>query len=84
MVYELALDMGVVDFAIKAAIKELSDGDKPLTADQIAAHIGCAGSTVRRTLPRLIKAGIVVRHGSKRNGYWYQVQAKTKGVNCYA
>lgn len=83
MVYELALDMGIVDFAVKAAIKELSDGDKPITADEIAAHIGCHDSTVRRTLPRLINAGIVVRHGNKRNGYWYEVKAK-KGVSCYA
>lgn len=83
MVYELILDMGVVDYAVKCAIKELSDGTMPLTAEMIAAHIGCSGTTVRRTLPRLIDAGVLIRHGSKRNGYWYEVKAK-KGANCYA
>lgn len=76
--YELIRDMGVVDYAVKSAIKELSDGKTPLTADQIAAHIGCSDTTVRRTLPRLIKAGIVVRYGNKRNGYWYEMAQVVK------
>lgn len=79
--YQPELDMGVVDYAIKAAIRELSDGDKTITAEEIATLIGCSDTTVRRTLPRLIEAGIVVRYGSKRNGYWYEVKAN-KGVRC--
>lgn len=82
MAYQMSLDMGVVDFAVKAAIKDLSDGSKPLTAERIANHIGCHDSTVRRTLPRLIEAGVIIRHGSKRNGYWYEIVQGVKYAGC--
>jgi predicted transcriptional regulator len=71
--YELALDMSLVDFAVKCAIRNLSDGTKPITAAEIARHIGCSDTTVRRNLPRLIEAGTVKRYGNKRKGYWYEV-----------
>lgn len=74
--YDVGLDMSLVDFAVRAAIKDMSDGIEPtkLTADEIAEHIGCCAVTVRRTLPRLIESGKIARHGSKRTGYWYEVK----------
>lgn len=71
--YQLVLDVGIVDYAVRAAIEKLSRQQHIITAAEIAAHIGCSDTTVRRTLPRLIEAGHIKRFGSKRNGYWYQI-----------
>lgn len=79
--YDLGLDMSIVDFAVRCAVKELMAGDPDrLRADDIAAHIGCSTITVRRTLPRLIESGKLKRYGSKRGGYRYEVKEETSNA----
>jgi predicted transcriptional regulator len=66
--YMAALDMGISDFAVMAAIKML-ENQKTTSHRDIAALIGCSTRTIDRIMPRLIRAGIVTRNGSKRSGY---------------
>lgn len=73
MGYTMAADMGLADFAVKAAIKQLSERQTVISHEDIANLIGCGIATVNRTVPRLIDAGLVVREGSKRNGYVLRV-----------
>lgn len=69
--YQLALDMGLVDFAITRAIDELSRKHERFNAQDIAAYIGCGEATVKRNLPRLRNAGIITRIKNANGGHRY-------------
>jgi CRP-like cAMP-binding protein len=69
MAYQMTLDMGITDFAISRAIRELSQQRETFTNADIAKYVGCSLVTVNRTVPRLIKSGKVERTGSNRKGY---------------
>lgn len=73
MAYDMALDVGITDYAVSRAIMELNKHHDRYSSEEIAQHIGCSVVTVRRTLPRLIKAKRVTREGDNHRGYKFEV-----------
>ncbi len=51
-------------------ILELLSADAQLSAAKMAEQIGIAGRNVESNMKKLKEQGILVRHGSPRNGYW--------------
>jgi len=51
-------------------ILELLSKDARLSAVKLAEQIGVAGRTVEANIKKLKERGILVRHGSPKNGYW--------------
>lgn len=51
-------------------ILELLSRDARLSAVKLAEQIGVAGRTVETNMKKLKERGILVRHGSPKNGYW--------------
>ena len=65
MGYQIGLDMGIAEKAIISAIEDLQKNKEIFNYKDIAAAIPCAEVTVWRYMPKLIKAGKVVRVGKK-------------------
>lgn len=83
MAYTLSLDMGLSDFAVTRAIKELAVEQSSFGCAEIASYIGCSKRTVERCLPRLIEAGMIVRAGgSARTGYRYEYVSGGQHAKC--
>ncbi len=49
---------------------ELLSEDARLSAVKLAEQIGVADRTVESNIKKLKEQGILVRHGSPKNGYW--------------
>lgn len=73
MGYQMALDVGITDYAVSRAIMELNEVHDRYSSEEIARHIGCSVVTVRRTLPRLINAKMITRTGNNHRGYKFEV-----------
>ena len=58
----------------KKIIKLLSE-DKELSAVKIAEKIGIASRNVENNIKKLKEYGILIRHGSPKEGYWEIIDA---------
>lgn len=73
MGYRPGLDMGLNEFALERAVKELSEKRVTFNHQDIAIYVGCSVRTVERGMRRLGKAGRVRAIGSNRAGFRYEV-----------
>lgn len=74
MGYRPGLDMGLNEFALERAVKELSERDnEPFNYRDIARYVGCSPRTVERGMRRLLRAGRVTATGSRRAGFRYEI-----------
>lgn len=55
-------------------ILELLSEDARLSAVKLAEQIGVAGRNVESNIKKLKERGILIRHGSPKNGYWEIIQ----------
>ena len=44
--------------------------DKQLSATKIAEQLGMGSRSIEKNIKKLKEFGILVRHGSPKNGYW--------------
>lgn len=51
-------------------ILELLSRDAQLSAKKIADVIGISSRNIESNIKKLKKCGILIRHGSPKNGYW--------------
>ncbi len=51
-------------------ILELLSQDAQLSAKKIADVIGISSRNIESNIKKLKKCGILIRHGSPKNGYW--------------
>jgi predicted transcriptional regulator len=74
--YMPELDMGLPDYAVSRAIPELDGGERYITIEDIAHHIGCSTRTVQRAIAKLMAANRLKRldGGVKQGGYRYHVK----------
>ena len=54
----------------QAGILELLSLDESLSAAKMARELGMASRNVEANIKKLKEKGILVRHGSPKNGYW--------------
>ena len=59
--YESRFDMGITEFAIKRAIKELSEEREKFTQQDIADYIPCSIRTVEAVCSKLQKARLLAK-----------------------
>lgn len=71
--YQVFMDMGINEFAVKKAILDLSAVKEKFSQEDIAALIKCERKLVNRACQKLLQAGAIRRIGSKRTGYRYLV-----------
>ena len=48
--------------------------DEGLSAVKIAKQLGLGNSTVEKNMKKLKEKGLLIRHGSPKNGYWEVVK----------
>ncbi len=73
MAYQIGLDMGITEFAIIAAVKTLQVKRDSFSYDEIASAMQGSVPTVKRHMPKLIKAGKIRRIGAVRSRCRYEV-----------
>ena len=44
--------------------------DKQLSAQKIAEQLGLGSRSIEKNIKKLKSFGILIRHGSPKNGYW--------------
>jgi len=70
--YQVLNDMSIREYAVKHAIRVLQKRRAKFDYYDIASEIGCSIETVKRAMPRLLKAGVIIRIGSNRQGWRYE------------
>lgn len=67
-------NLGLSDFAVSRAIKELRENHRLINADMIAEYIGCSRDTVYRSMRRLKQAGKLEQGAGSitQGGYEYE------------
>ena len=75
IMFDPRANVGMSDYAVTRAIPELHRDRHFITEEQIAAHIGCGTSTVKRALTTLMASGRVIRveKNPRRGGSRYIV-----------
>jgi response regulator of citrate/malate metabolism len=73
MAYEIRLDMGITEKAIIAAVKEVQHKKKLFSYQEIADAIPCSMPTIKRHMPKLIKAKKIRRIGETHSRCRYEV-----------
>lgn len=71
--YQLVKDMSLREYAVSRAVREMEDEFEIFTQADIAEHIGCSLRTVQEAMSRLLDAGTIIRFGSARNGFRYEL-----------
>ena len=57
---------------------ELLRSDKQLSAKKIAEQLGLGSRSIEKNIKKLKELGILVRHGSPKNGYWEVIDCGKK------
>ena len=52
------------------SVKKLLSEDHQLSAVKLAEKIGVASRNIENNIKKLKEYGILIRHGSPKNGYW--------------
>jgi RIO-like serine/threonine protein kinase len=69
----LELNVSHREFAVLRAIEEMNARGARVTCKTIAAYIKCHPNTVVSSLSLLVASGQVIRTGTPRPGYQYEV-----------
>lgn len=69
-------DMGSNDLAVQYAVMILAKNEGTFTYGTIAEICKCSVKTIERTMPKLLAERAIVRTGSKRTGFRYELGEK--------
>ncbi len=62
-------ETGIPALAV-GSVKKLLSEDHQLSAVKLAEKIGVASRNIENNIKKLKEYGILIRHGSPKNGYW--------------
>lgn len=69
-------NIGLSEYAVRCALLELKCEEQQVSMRQVAAHIKCSESTVKRAMSRLMAADLLERLDGSRRGGGYRYAVK--------